>query len=522
MKARVSVHRDFTIGAIDDRIYSAFLEHLGRAVYGGIYEPGHQTADEDGFRGDVLDLVRDLNAAARPLSRRQLRLQLRLGGRHRAEGQAPGAARLRLAARPRPTQVGTDEFVRWCRKAGTAPMLAVNLGSQGLRRGPRHARILQPSRRHATGATSAARTARKEPHNVKVWCLGNEMDGPWQMNHRTAYEYGRIANEVGRGMKTFDPTLELVACGSSHANMPTYPDWEAEVLDRVLRRRRLHLAAHLLGQLRQRLPELPRQVGAARPLHPHGRRHHRLREGEEALEARRLHLLRRVERLVPQPQAGRAATATAWNWPEAPPLLEDVYNFEDVLLVGCALNTFIRRADRVKVACIAQLVNVIAPIMTENGGPAWKQTTYYPLYYASLYGRGEALERRRRRADLRRQGRRRRALSRRRRGQERRRQDADLLHRQPPPGRGDEPRHRPGRLRAEGARRARHDRPSRPHARPTPPGSRTASRRPRARASRSAMARSRASLPPRSYHVHPRRGLSRSAGPAEAVIAFIS
>ena len=287
-------------------------------------------------------------------------------------------------------EVGTDEFIRWCRKAGTAPMLAVNLGSKGFN----EALAMLEYCNHPGGSYWSdlrRKNGAQEPHDVKVWCLGNEMDGPWQMNHRTAYEYGRIANEVGRGMKIFDQTLELVACGSSHANMPTYPDWEAEVLTECYDSGRLHLAPHLLGQLGRRLSELRRQVGAARPLHQHRRRHHRLRQGEEALEARRLHLVRRMERLVPQPQAGREATSTASNWPKAPPLLEDVYNFEDVLLVGCALNTFIRRSDRVKVACIAQLVNVIAPIMTETGGPAWKQTTYYPFYYASLYGRGEAL-----------------------------------------------------------------------------------------------------------------------------------
>ena len=294
-------------------------------------------------------------------------------------------------------------------------MLAVNLGSKGFT----EALAMLEYCNHPGGSYWSdlrKKNGSPDPHDVKVWCLGNEMDGPWQMNHRTAYEYGRVANEVGRGMKVFDSSLELVACGSSHANMPTYPDWEAEVLERVLRQCRLHLAAHLLGQLGQRLPELRRQVGAARPLHPHRRRHHRLREGEEALEARRLHLLRRVERLVSLAASRASATATASTGRRRRALLEDVYNFEDVLLVGCALNTFIRRSDRVKVACIAQLVNVIAPIMTETGGPAWKQTTYYPYHYASLLRPRRRAQRRRRCADLRCQGGRRRALSRRCRG----------------------------------------------------------------------------------------------------------
>ena len=456
MKARIAIHRDFKIGTIDDRIYSAFLEHLGRAVYSGIYEPGHETADADGFRGDVLDLVRGLDA---PLVRYP-------GGNFVSnydwlDGIGPRdqrPARLDYAWKTTETnEVGTDEFIRWCRKAGTEPMLAVNLGSKGFS----EALAMLEYCNHPGGSYWSdlrRKNGSKDPHDVKVWCLGNEMDGPWQMNHRTAYEYGRIANEVGRGMKVFDNSLELVACGSSNANMPTYPDWEAEVLERVLRQCRLHLAAHVLGQLGRRLPELRRQVRAARPLHPHHRRDHRLREGEEALEARRLYLLRRVERLVPHPQEGRS-DGDGVNWPKAPSLLEDVYNFEDVLLVGCALNTFIRRSDRVKVACIAQLVNVIAPIMTETGGPAWKQTIYYPYYYASLYGRGDALNvavdvptydakvaddvpyldvAAVRSTD----------------GETRR-----LLHGQPPSRRGDDVDIDLAGFRAEGDRRARHDRP---------------------------------------------------------------
>ena len=126
-------------------------------------------------------------------------------------------------------EVGTDEFIRWCRKAGTAPMLAVNLGTEGFN----EALAMLEYCNHPGGSYWSdlrRKNGSPEPHNVRLWCLGNEMDGPWQMNHRTAYEYGRIANEVGRGMRVFDKTLQLVACGSSHANMPTYPDWEAEVL----------------------------------------------------------------------------------------------------------------------------------------------------------------------------------------------------------------------------------------------------------------------------------------------------
>lgn len=388
MKARAAVYKDFTIAAVDDRIYSAFLEHLGRAVYGGIYEPGHKTADADGFRGDVLELVRDLRA---PLVRYP-------GGNYVSnynweDGIGPKdkrPARLDLAWKTTETnEVGTDEFIRWCRKAGTEPMLAVNLGTKGFT----EALAMLEYCNHPGGSYWSdlrRKNGAKEPHNVKVWCLGNEMDGPWQMNHRTAYEYGRVANEVGRGMKVFDSSLELVACGSSHANMPTYPDWEAEVLSECYDNvDYISLHTYWDNWDNDYLNFVAKSVPLDRYIHTVGG----IIDYVKAKKRSKHNVYISFDEWNVWYHSRKRGIddGAGVNWRKAPPILEDVYNFEDVLLVGCALNTFIRRSDRVRVACIAQLVNVIAPIMTETGGPAWKQTTYYPLYYASTYGRGDAL-----------------------------------------------------------------------------------------------------------------------------------
>jgi alpha-N-arabinofuranosidase len=382
------VHREFTIASIDERIYSAFLEHLGRAIYGGIYEPGHPSADADGFRGDVLDLVKALRL---PLVRYP-------GGNFVSnydwtDGIGPRDERpVRLDYAWRTTEsnaVGTDEFIRWCRKAGTEPMLAVNLGSKGFN----EALAMLEYCNHPGGSYWSdlrRQHGARDPYDVKVWCLGNEMDGPWQMNHRTAYEYGRIANEVGRGMKTFDPSLELVACGSSHAHMPTYPAWEAEVLDECYEAVD-YISLHTywdnydddyLNFVAKSVP-LDRYINTVGGIIDYVKA--RKRAKHDVFISFDEWNVWYHNRRKDEKDIGASA------WQEAPPLLEDVYNFEDVLLVGCAINTFIRRSDRVKVACIAQLVNVIAPIMTETGGPAWRQTTYYPFYYASLHGRGTAL-----------------------------------------------------------------------------------------------------------------------------------
>lgn len=229
MKAKAVVHKEFRIGRIDDRVYGAFLEHLGRAIYTGIYEPGHPSADEHGFRRDVIEMVRELNV---PVTRYP-------GGNFVSaynweDGIGPKESRpvtLDYAWRTKETnEVGIDEFAAWCEAAGTELMLAVNLGSRGLD----EARGLLEYCNHPGGSRWSdlrIKNGRREPYDVRLWCLGNEMDGPWQVGHKTAYEYGRIANETAKAMKAFDPTLQLVACGSSHSFMPTYPQWEADVLD---------------------------------------------------------------------------------------------------------------------------------------------------------------------------------------------------------------------------------------------------------------------------------------------------
>jgi alpha-N-arabinofuranosidase len=388
VKARVSIHSDFKIASIDDRLYGAFLEHLGRAVYGGIYEPGHKTADKDGFRGDVMDLVRDLNL---PIVRYP-------GGNFVSnydweDGIGPRdkrPARLDLAWKTTETnEVGTDEFIKWCRKAGTEPMLAVNLGTRGFT----EALALLEYCNHPGGSYWSdlrRKNGAKDPHNVRVWCLGNEMDGPWQMNHRTAYEYGRIANEVGRGMKVFDKSLELIACGSSNAQMPTYASWEAEVLTECFDNvDYISLHTYWDNWDNDYLNFVAKSVPLDRYIHTVGGIIDYVKAKKRSKH--NVHISFDEWNVWYHSRKQGVSDGEGVNWRKAPPILEDAYDFDDVILVGCALNTFIRRSDRVRIACIAQLVNVIAPIMTENGGSAWKQTIYYPLYFASKYGRGDAL-----------------------------------------------------------------------------------------------------------------------------------
>jgi alpha-N-arabinofuranosidase len=228
-RARVIVDRDFVIGEIDPRLYGSFVEHIGRAVYGGIYEPDHPTADDLGFRQDVLGLIREIGVPFVRYPGGNF-----VSGYNWEDGVGPieeRPRRLDLAWRTlEPNVIGTNEFVAWAKRAGAEVILAVNFGTRGLEAA---CNLLEYCNHPGGTRWSDLRIEHgvAEPHGIKTWCLGNEMDGPWQIGHQTAGEYGRLAAETAYAMRRVDPSIELVACGSSNTLMPTYPAWEATVLD---------------------------------------------------------------------------------------------------------------------------------------------------------------------------------------------------------------------------------------------------------------------------------------------------
>ena len=385
MKASLHFSKNRPIGPVDPRMFGSFVEHLGRAVYGGVYEPEHPTADDMGFRCDVLELVRRLRV---PLVRYP-------GGNFVSgyrweDGVGPRCERprrLELAwSSIEPNLIGVDEMQEWTQRAGADLMMAVNLGTRGVEDA---AAIVEYC--NFPGGTSRSDQRRanghEPPYGIRTWCLGNEMDGPWQIGHKTAEEYGRLAAEAGKAMKLVDPGIELVVCGSSNSSMPTFGEWERTVL-----RHTYEIADYL---------SLHSYYG------------HRSGSAGEYLACCRDmdRFIETVVAICDEEKARRGSDKTMylsfdeWNvwfhsneqdrklekWTVAPPLLEDIYTFEDALVVGCLLITLLRHADRVRIACLAQLVNVIAPIMTRTGGGAWAQTIFYPFLHASCYGRGGAL-----------------------------------------------------------------------------------------------------------------------------------
>ncbi|KZE82701.1 alpha-N-arabinofuranosidase [Paenibacillus jamilae] len=385
VKAKMIVDKSFRIAEVDKRIYGSFVEHLGRAVYGGIYEPTHSTSDESGFRNDVKELVKELDVPIIRYPGGNF-----VSGYNWEDGVGPVASRprqLELAWRTvEPNEVGTNEFFKWAKDVGSEVMMALNLGTRGIDA----ARNLVEYCNHPGGSYwSDLRRSHgvEQPHKIKTWCLGNEMDGPWQIGHKTAVEYGRLAVESAKAMRLIDPDIELVSCGSSSSTMPTFPEWEATTLDHTY------------------------EVADYISLHQYYGNHDNDTANYLARSMDMDHFIQTVISTCDYIKAKKRSkkkmmlSFDEWNvwyhsndadkkidpWSVAPPQLEDIYNFEDALLVGSMLITFLRHADRVKMACMAQLVNVIAPIMTENNGKAWKQTIFYPYLHASRYGRGVSL-----------------------------------------------------------------------------------------------------------------------------------
>jgi alpha-N-arabinofuranosidase len=386
----------FTVGEVDPRLFGSFVEHLGRCVYTGVFEPDHPTADEDGLRTDVLELVRELGVTA-----------VRYPGGNFVSGYRWEDSVGPVEERPRrldlawhsteTNRFGLSEYIAFLRKIGPGaePMMALNLGTRGVA----EALALQEYANHPSGtAWSDLRIAHgdKDPFGIRLWCLGNEMDGPWQTGHKTAEEYGRLAAETARAMRQADPSLELVACGSSGRGMETFAAWEATVLaetyDLVD-----HISLHAYyepvdGDVDSFLAsavDMEAFIESVVATCDHvGARLKSTKRINLSFDEWNVWYLRRHQ----EREAAAAASGAPRDWPEAPRLLEDNYSVTDAVVFGSLLIALLRHADRVRIACLAQLVNVIAPIMTEPGGPAWRQTTFFPFAQASRYGRGQVLD----------------------------------------------------------------------------------------------------------------------------------
>ena len=373
----------------DRRVLGAFLEHLGRAIYTGVYEPGSRLADAKGFRSDVTREVKELGV---PITRYPGGNFV--SGYNWLDGVGPKGQRPTVLERAwnslETNQFGTNEFIEWCRAVGTEPLLGMNFGTGTAEMAVAYAEYCNVDR--GTKWSELRRShGYEQPHNVRYWCLGNEMDGPWQIGQMLAREYGRKARDVARQMRGIDRSVQLIACGSSGTNMPQYLVWDREVLEECFDQ----VDGISLHAYYGNTPALTRN-STARYLAMNldmDRQIHEVAAVCDYVQA----LRRSSKRLWLSFDEwnvwyrARSGDAVDGRRTFAPRLLEEVYNLEDALLVGGFVNTLLRNSDRVKVACLAQLVNVIAPLVTNDTG-VLRQTTYYPYAWALRYARGRVLD----------------------------------------------------------------------------------------------------------------------------------
>jgi len=374
---------------LDRRLLGSFLEHLGRAVYTGVYEPGSPLADQNGFRTDVIAEVRGLGV---PLMRYPGGNFV--SGYHWLDGVGPRNQRPTVLERAwnsiEPNQFGTNEFIAWCRLVNTEPLLGFNLGTGTPEMAAAYVEYCNVDKGTKWSDLRRAHGC-EQPHNVRYWCLGNEMDGPWQMGHMPAPEYGRKARDAARQIRAIDPALQLIACGSSNTIMPTYLVWDRQVLEECYDQ----VDGISLHNYYGNTPELTGN-NSARFLAMNLDMERQIHEIAAVCDY--------VQGVLKSPKR-LWLSFDEWNvWYRArggrfqdgqrtfaPHLLEEVYNLEDALLVGGFLNSLLRQSDRVRVACLAQILNVIAPLVT-NETSVLRQSIYYPYAWALRYARGRVLD----------------------------------------------------------------------------------------------------------------------------------
>jgi alpha-N-arabinofuranosidase len=372
----------------DRRLFGAFLEHLGRAVYTGVYEPGSPLSDKRGFRKDTLAEVKEL---AVPIMRYPGGNFV--SGYNWLDGVGPKKSRPSVLERAwnslETNQFGTNDFMDWAKAVGTEPLLGFNLGTGTSEMAVAYIEYCNFAR--GTKWSDLRRShGYEQPHNVKYWCLGNEMDGPWQIGALTSREYGRKARDIAQQARVIDPDVQLIACGSSGPGMPTYLAWDREVLEEcydMVDGISLHCyygnAETSGGKTERYLAmnlDMDRQIQEITAVCDY----------VQGLKRSSKKLWLSFDEWNVWYRANQG-DHTNGHGKFAPKLLEEVYNLEDALLVGGLLNTLMRRSDRVRVGCLAQIVNVIAPLMTNEKG-VLRQSTYYPYAMVLKHAHGRILD----------------------------------------------------------------------------------------------------------------------------------
>lgn len=392
--------RHYPIGKIDDKLYSSFTEHLGRCIYSGIYEPGHPTADENGYRQDVAELVKELGV---PVIRYP-------GGNFVScydwhDGIGPKENRPKRMDYAWSTietnEFGIDEFCQWAEKVGVEPMIAVNLGTGSIK----DAGDLVEYCNHPGGtywSDLRGKNGHPEPYNIKYWCLGNEMEGSWQAGHLSAEDYTKKAMEAAKIMRWVDPSIKLVACGSSYETLPTYLEWDRIMLTELYNQVdyiSTHNYTMNAGQGTTNFLASYKQLdthikNSAKVVEFVKAKNHFDKDIKICLDEWNVWNFQdiKLDSLADLDGLTTFEMTSAEKWETAPSILQEKYSLLDALVVGGLGITLLNNVDTVEIACLAQLINVIAPITTVRGGGVFKQTIYHPFHMLSKYGRGTTMK----------------------------------------------------------------------------------------------------------------------------------
>lgn len=398
-KAKLKLDKDFPIAPVDKRIFGTFIESIGDIVYGDIYNPEHPTADEQGLRKDVLKQMQELKTTVIRYPGGNL-----VSGYHWIDGIGPKEERPvryeKAWGKIESNQMGIDEYTDWVKKIGSDTMLAVNLGT-----GTAEEASYEIEYTNMEGGTYYSDLRKKygheKPHNIKMWCLGNEMDGTWQIGEKTAEEYGRIAYETAKQMRLVDPDIELVACGScaNDKTHPSFPEWDRIVLEHCYEKID-YLSLHryynydpesVKGTMfpsqftPEDLPCISKDMSnfidtiCATADFVKGRKY----------SDKTINICFDEWGVI----SSQTATAEGLDWSERviPKKGERIFamNLIDAVLLGSLLITFINKCDRVKIAC--QSIVIGSMVAVDPHGGTYKQTTFYPFQQAATYARGMAL-----------------------------------------------------------------------------------------------------------------------------------
>ncbi len=387
-KYNATINRKFTLGTINPYVYGSFVEHMGRVVYSGIYEPTHPLSDEDGFRTDIIEKVKELGVTC-----------IRYPGGNFVsnynwkDGVGPKELRPKkreLAWKSIETnEFGTDEFMKWIKKVNATPIFAVNFGTRGIE----NATSLLEYCNMPTGTDYSdyrANNGHAEPYRVPIWCLGNEMDGPWQLGHKTAEDYAKLVAQTAYAMKSLDPSIELVACGSSSSTMPTYIDWERTVLE---------YAYDYIDYISLHQYYGGQELGTAEFLAQSVDFEQYVKSVISLCDVikSKKHSQKTINISVDEwgvweiPGEDVADSVASRDWEVAPTFSEQIYTMEDTLLFASMLMVMVRNGDRVKAACQSLLTNISATIMTKRDGESWVQPIFYPFSFMSKYAKGDIL-----------------------------------------------------------------------------------------------------------------------------------